>query len=116
MLRRDADSSESPDRRSRSRSRERRYRRGREPTRYTIYVLKLTGGKWYIGRTTKPLKERLEEHVTGRLAAVWSRKHEPVRLVESMRSGSGVTELSVTKEYMAYHGIDNVRGSCYCRL
>lgn len=32
-----------------------------------------------------------------------------------MRSGEGLTELSVTKEYMARYGIDNVRGSCYCR-
>lgn len=39
---------------SRSRSRDSTYTRT-PLARYTIYALKLTGGKYYIGRTTKPV-------------------------------------------------------------
>lgn len=39
---------------SRSRSRDSTYTRT-PLARYTIYALKLTGGKYYIGRTSKPV-------------------------------------------------------------
>ena len=44
----------------------------------TIYVLKLKGGKYYVGRTDKNAIVRFKEHQVGKGSA-WTRKYKPTK-------------------------------------
>jgi len=79
----------------------------------TLYVLRLTGGKYYIGKTDDILR-RYEEHLNGSGSA-WTRLHPPVSLVKTMAAASPFDEDKTVKEYMGIYGIDNVRGGTYVR-
>jgi predicted GIY-YIG superfamily endonuclease len=76
-----------------------------------IYVLKLQGGKYYIGKSSDVIG-RYQQHVNGKGSA-WTKKYEPMSLVESRDGVSPLMEDMVTKEYMAKYGIKNVRGGSY---
>ena len=76
-----------------------------------IYVLKLEGGRYYVGKTDN-LKKRLEQHAQGNGSA-WTKKYTPVSIVKTMKDVSPFEEDKVTKEYMAKYGVDNVRGGAY---
>jgi len=77
----------------------------------TIYVLRLEGGRYYVGRTTNVLK-RYEEHVNGQGSA-WTRRYPPVLLEKTLYNANPFDEDNITKEYMAKHGIEKVRGGSY---
>jgi len=77
----------------------------------TIYVLKLEGGRYYVGKTEN-LMRRYQEHLNGEGAA-WTRRYPPVSLINSIEGASPFDEDKVVKEYMAAHGIDMVRGGSY---
>jgi predicted GIY-YIG superfamily endonuclease len=85
-----------------------------DPDTTTVYVLELENGKYYIGRTTN-LDERVESHFNG-VGSAWTRKHKPLRLLESRPNVSKFVEDACTKEYMAKYGINNVRGGSYCQV
>ena len=76
-----------------------------------IYVLKLQGGNYYIGKSNDVIG-RYQEHLQGNGSA-WTRKYTPLSLVESRDNVSPFEEDKVTKEYMAKYGIDKVRGGSY---
>ena len=76
-----------------------------------IYVLELTCGKYYVGRTGD-LKNWIEQHKK-RIAAVWTTKYSFVRLVEVKGAVHSYDEDNKTKEYMKTYGISNVRGGAY---
>jgi len=76
-----------------------------------IYVLKLQGGKYYVGKSNDVIG-RYQQHMSGQGSA-WTKKHKPISLVESRDGVSPLMEDMVTKEYMAKYGIDNVRGGAY---
>ena len=50
----------------------------------TIYVLRLEGNKYYVGKTRKNVHERFGEHQRGRAAggAAWTSRHPPRSLLE----------------------------------
>jgi predicted GIY-YIG superfamily endonuclease len=77
----------------------------------SIYVLRLEGGRYYVGKSTNVLK-RYEEHVDGDGSA-WTRRHPPILLEKTIHNAGPFDEDKVTKEYMAKHGIDRVRGGSY---
>lgn len=77
----------------------------------TIYVLKLEGNRYYVGKTNNPTK-RFEEHVRGDGAA-WTRLHKPYKIERIIPNASAFDEDKYTKEYMAKYGIDAVRGGSY---
>ncbi len=79
-----------------------------------IYVLRLEGGKYYVGKTANPTK-RIEEHFDGNGSA-WTRKYKPVSIVEKRVNVSSFEEDKYTKEYMSKYGIDNVRGGSYAQI
>ena len=81
----------------------------------TIYVLKLEGGKFYIGRTNKKAVERFKEHKAGKGSA-WTRKYKPIGIDRIDLNGDKFDEDKVTKQYMEKYGIDNVRGGTYCKI
>lgn len=80
----------------------------------TVYVLKLTGGKWYVGRTDN-IEQRFAQHQTGE-GAEWTKIYRPVALVHVYPNSSVFDEDKYTKELMSRYGIDNVRGGAYCKV
>ena len=76
-----------------------------------IYILRLDQGKYYVGKSDR-VDKRLLDHVSGSGAA-WTTKYKPVQLEQVIRGASPFEEDRYTKEYMAKHGIDNVRGGSY---
>ena len=80
----------------------------------TIYVLKLKGGKYYVGRTDKNVIVRFNEHKAGKGSA-WTKKYKPVEL-EYAKNGDKFDEDKLTKQYMEKYGIENVRGGTYCQI
>jgi len=81
-------------------------------TTTNIYILRLEGGRFYVGKSHNPMK-RYEEHVRGEGSA-WTRRYRPVGVERIVSQASPFDEDRYTKEYMSLHGIDNVRGGSYC--
>jgi predicted GIY-YIG superfamily endonuclease len=76
-----------------------------------IYILRLQGGYWYIGKSANPMK-RYEEHLQGKGSA-WTTLHKPIACERIISNVSAFDEDKYTKEYMAKYGIDKVRGGTY---
>ena len=79
-----------------------------------IYVLKLQGGKYYVGKSSDVIG-RYQQHVNGNGSA-WTKKYKPISLLECKSDVSPFEEDKVVKEYMAKYGIDNVRGGSYTQI
>jgi len=77
----------------------------------SIYILRLTGGRYYVGKSDNVLK-RYEEHLNG-AGSAWTTRYPPVSLVKTISSASPFEEDKTVKEYMAIYGIDMVRGGSY---
>lgn len=77
-----------------------------------IYILRLTEGKWYIGKSENVIA-RYQQHLKGN-GACWTKKYTPISLEKTIENASHFDEDKVTKEYMAKYGIQNVRGGSYC--
>lgn len=84
--------------------------------RRTVYVLELTQGKYYVGVTAKSVEVRFLEHVSGAGGSAWTSKFEALHVVESAEERTPLDENNKTKELMAQHGIDNVRGGTYTKM
>lgn len=76
-----------------------------------IYVLRLKGGNYYVGKSSDPMK-RFQEHLEGKGSA-WTILHRPIECVKVISNVSPFEEDKITKELMAKHGIDKVRGGTY---
>lgn len=70
-----------------------------------LYVLKLEGGRYYIGKTDT-LAACFQEHLHGRMGQ-WTQKYPPIR-IEHVQSYGRVED--VVKHYMREYGINYVRG------
>jgi len=79
-----------------------------------IYVLRLKGGKYYVGKSDNVLK-RYKEHKDGK-GSSWTKKHIPVGIEKVIENVSPFEEDKITKEYMDKYGIDNVRGGSYTNI
>jgi predicted GIY-YIG superfamily endonuclease len=60
-----------------------------------IYVLKLQGGNYYVGKSDDVIG-RFQQHLDGKGSA-WTKKHRPLQLVESRDNVSPLMEDMVTK-------------------
>ena len=89
------------------------------------YVLKLKGGKWYVGWTEKGYK-RIQAHEKKRGAA-WTEKHPPVKPIPyeqtpprknkaTRKNKPNSDEDKLTLKLMEKHGIRNVRGGSWCMV
>lgn len=76
-----------------------------------IYVLALTGGYFYVGKT-QDVGMRYQQHCNG-TGAIWTQLHAPIKLLESYKTTDIFEETRKTKEVMAKYGILNVRGGAY---
>lgn len=81
----------------------------------TVYILKLENDKYYIGRTTKSIYERVLEHSLGE-ASAWTKLNKPLEIVDfKFNADKFDTDLYV-KKYMDKYGISNVRGGSYTSI
>jgi predicted GIY-YIG superfamily endonuclease len=81
----------------------------------TLYVLKLEGGKWYVG-ITSDIERRLEQHRSG-IGAKWTAAHKFEQLESSEdfltplpSCQAAVRENRKVYELVALYGMDSVRG------
>ena len=79
-----------------------------------IYVLLLNDNCYYIGKTTKHVDERFNEHMKG--SAAWTTLHTPIKIIETLNTTNPMDEDIVTKKYMLKYGIENVRGGSYTKI
>jgi hypothetical protein len=77
----------------------------------SIYILRLQGGKYYVGKTMNVAK-RYQEHVNGQ-GAQWTRLYKPISVEQTIPNASPFDEDKMVKECMAKYGIENVRGGSY---
>jgi hypothetical protein len=77
----------------------------------TIYILKLTNNKYYIGKSNY-LEKRAESHMNG-TASSWTKKYKPISVEKIIPNASSFDEDRYTLEYMNIYGVDNVRGGQY---
>ena len=79
-----------------------------------IYILRLEGGRYYVGKTENVTK-RYQQHIEGKGSA-WTKKYPPLALVKTIEGASGFDEDRYVKEYMETYGIQNVRGGSYVQI
>lgn len=79
----------------------------------TIYVLELSNGNFYVGRT-KNFNKRLINHVNG-TGSYWTKKHKYIKTLEILE-GDPLLEDMMVKKYMRTYGIDKVRGGSYSNI
>lgn len=80
-----------------------------------IYVLELTNQKYYIGKTTEP-EFRLSKHFDYGLGSAWTKKYQPVKLIELIENSDDFDEDKYTIKYMDKFGINNVRGGSFSQI
>ena len=79
-----------------------------------VYILRLEGGNYYVGKAENPIK-RYQEHVDGNGSA-WTKKWPPIGIEKIVLNVGPFDEDKYTKEMMLVHGIDKVRGGSYVRI
>jgi len=77
----------------------------------TLYVLKLQGGKYYVGKSVD-VEQRFNQHLSGRGSA-WTNMYKPISIMETRPIVSIHDETNVTKDLMKKYGVSNVRGGAY---
>ena len=84
-----------------------------------LYVLKLRGGKWYVGYTDRSSMDRIHEHIEKK-GAKWTKAHPPLKkgyLHNFTTPGkTREDEDKRTLYLMKQHGIENVRGGSWCMV
>lgn len=79
-----------------------------------IYILKLVGGRYYVGKSEHVMK-RYGEHLNGSGSA-YTRKYKPIAIDKTIENASPFDEDRYVKEYMAKYGIEKVRGGSYSTI
>jgi predicted GIY-YIG superfamily endonuclease len=79
--------------------------------RLCVYVLLLENAHFYVG-LTQHLKKRIRQHCSGK-GSSWTRKYQPLEVLEVFPNGSFFMETKVTRDYMNRFGKDRVRGGIY---
>lgn len=82
---------------------------------FNIYVLKLLQNKYYVGKTTRCVKARYNEHAIG-IGASWTKLYPPSKIVYTIQTMDKYDEDKWTKKYMGIYGIENVRGGSYSNV
>jgi hypothetical protein len=78
----------------------------------SIYTLKLEHGKFYVGRTRRPVDERYTEHIRSHGSA-WTRVHKPIAIIDMFQTNDPFDENKTVYHMMEKYGIDNVRGGIF---
>ena len=80
-----------------------------------IYVLKCEKKRYYVGKTIRPLYNRVTEHFTAN-GNEWTKRYKPIKVLEIKEDADEFDEDKYTKKYMKLYGIDNVRGGSYTQF
>lgn len=81
----------------------------------TVYVLRCEMGKYYVGKTSKPVWHRFLEHRDGR-GAEWTKRYRPMEIIQVKETTNPFEETGATLFCMQEHGIGNVRGGPFSRV
>jgi hypothetical protein len=79
-----------------------------------VYVLQLHGGYYYVGKTSRAIKERVKEHF--KMPRSWMKLHHPIKVVPTITrlpSDFVSWERAETLERIWLHGASKVRGWQY---
>jgi len=76
-----------------------------------IYILKLKGGNYYVGKTDN-VEKRYKDHISG-YGSAWTKKYKPISIDKIIKNASKYDEDKWVKIYMDKYGIDKVRGGAY---
>lgn len=83
----------------------------------TIYVLRLKEGRYYVGKTNRDVKKRVDEHKAGGgNGSAWTRRYPVLGLFRQYPQKESLDEDKYVKKYMINFGIDNVRGGAYSNI
>jgi predicted GIY-YIG superfamily endonuclease len=80
-----------------------------------VYAIELDCNKYYIGKTSRDVNIRFQEHKNEN-GSEWTSFYKPVKIIEHYQSESPFEEDTLTKKYMMKYGIDNVRGGSYTKM
>jgi len=80
----------------------------------TVYVLKLTQGKYYVGYTDD-LDVRLTNHKLG-VGSKWTQTYKMERVLKLYRNMTKRDEDRITLEMMNKFGYENVRGGSWSQM
>jgi hypothetical protein len=81
----------------------------------TIYVLKCSNNKYYVGKTLTDVDKRFNTHKKGQ-GAIWTKKYRPIEILNVYKNCDHFDEDKYTKMYMDKYGIENVRGGSYTKV
>lgn len=79
-----------------------------------VYILRLQGGKWYVG-WTKDIEKRLRKHLStksSKTKVAWLKTYAAIECVW-VTKGTTAVEKVVAIEMLRLHGATNVRGGSY---
>tara|TARA_B100000902_G_C27237687_1_gene878334 strand:+ start:348 stop:1019 length:672 start_codon:yes stop_codon:yes gene_type:complete len=87
----------------------------------TIYILKLSENKFYIGRskklTERGVRERINQQFQGEsMTSAWCKKYPPIEVIDIIYKQNKHDENKWVKIYMDKYGIENVRGGDYASI
>ena len=85
-----------------------------DPNKDYIYVLKLVGDRYYIGRSQN-IVQRIEHHFSGD-GSIYTKKYEPLSVVEIVEEKTIDDEKNKTVEYIEKYTWEKVRGYTWCRV
>jgi len=80
---------------------------------FYIYLLKCNNNKYYVGRTSKNVDARYQEHQIG-IGSNWTSRYRPISIMWVKSTNNDNLELAKTLECMKKYGIHNVRGGPHC--
>lgn len=76
-----------------------------------IYILRLTGGNYYVGKSSDVVA-RVNDHFDG-TGSAWTARYKPVAIEKIIEGVDSFEEDTWVKRYMSQKGIDKVRGGSY---
>lgn len=80
-------------------------------TKYIIYVLQLENDKWFLHTT----QEKKQENIIYEALSLYNfvKNNPPIQIYESFKTNDFFEINTLTKKYMKWVGIENVRGGIY---
>lgn len=80
----------------------------------SIYILKLKGSKYYVGKTSN-VEKRIRQHARG-AGSSWTRKHPFEKLLRVFHNCDSYDEDKYTLKLIDRFGVENVRGGSYVSI